>query len=446
MSLPLLFISKIEKLIFDQSMNVIFHGPGGTGKSYLLKQIYNNVKDILGSRVGIVSTTGVSAFNIGGMTIHRWAGIKLGYGTPSQLILVIQKNKEALNRWRKTELLFIDEISMLGHTLFKKLDSIAKSIRNNNKPFGGIQLVLCGDFLQLPPVNDQYFVAVENYIDFNFQYVIFDIPLRYPDKEWFSILGRIRKQQQTKEDIKCLIKRQIKHFDLVEVNEGIKPTILIPLKSNVDRMNELELLKIQEKEYVYKSFDSVITSKNSDDISLKAKERLLKKYKILLDSNIAPTVILKKGAQVMLIRNLDVNIGLVNGAKGIIKECRSNDVDVYFTIDGKETEVNISSADFDMYDSETRIIIRRSRLPLILCWALTIHKVQGCTLDKCIVDIGQNIFSPSMAYVCLSRCKMLDGVYLDQFMSSKLYCDKKILEYVEEIIDKEALFKSSDFL
>ena len=317
----------------------------------------------------------------------------------------IKSKKEVLERWRNTRILVIDEISMMGLQTFSLLDRIAKSIRGNTKTFGGLQLVLSGDFLQLPPVNDDFCFKSTVWNNLNMMYYKLSEPKRYPDIEHFKMLLRARSGECTKDDFKVLKNRVQKYIDYIgsggERKDIVKPTRIFSLKKDVEKYNLEQLSKIEGQEYRYDCVDKItklvidskkvteqqtteplktidedieLVNKSMETLDVKDKDVELSKEEledcvIFLDSNIPKSLIFKKGAQVMLTYNIDIENGLVNGSRGVVERCEVDGVIVKFR-NGIETMIGYNKYEF----KESRLSMSRLQVPLILCWATSIHK------------------------------------------------------------------------
>ena len=427
-------VSRLVVDIFDKKRNVCLLGPGGTGKSYISVNVIKKIATERGISIAITSTTGVSALYIGGNTIHRWTGIKLGK-EPAQLIAerIKTRDKDCYERWKNGKILVIDEVSMMGSQTLELIDKVGQYVRENDQPFGGIQVIFTGDFLQLPPVNDEFVFKSELWDELNIRYYRLTEPKRYPDKDHFAMLMRIRLGTQTPADIKLLKSRVDKYIDYVgsgkERKDAIKPTRIFSLKKDVEKYNMDELNKLPGSEFIYNSIDRFV-KKGKD---AKKKSELTSKeildYTDYLDTLIPRRLYFKPGAQVMLTYNLSVDIGLVNGSRGVVKTCDQDGVTVMFK-NGITTKIVFNQNDFD----DNTVKMTRYQLPLKLAWGISIHRSQGATLDHAIVDLGSTIFAPGMAYVALSRVRTVDGLLLSNFIESKLYADKEALEF-EDIVE-----------
>jgi len=408
--------------------NVILHGPGGTGKSYSIMSIVDALLAYK-KRVMCTATTGIAALNISGKvaasTLHSWAGVGLATGDVNILVRYATKNKKAVERWKNTEILVLDEVSMLGADFLDKLDGVGQAIRKNKAPFGGLQLILSGDFLQLPPVKDGWSFESKVWPLLHLVAFSFKEPKRYDDVGYFNLLLRIREGTHTFGDINILktranvykqLQEKLKKSDSVNV---IKPTILYSLKADVDTYNKAELDKLEGPEFTYTATDS-FTGAAKGGMNSKAED-----YKKLLNDAMPEKVVLKVGAQVMLKTNLDVNMGLVNGSRGVILEIAPNHVYVRF-VNGQKMVVAPYSWKIEDKDGSAT----RTQMPFILAYSLTIHKTQGCTLDYVVCDLGSSVFAAGQAYVALSRVKNLKSLFISSFHERCITTDKKALGFV----------------
>lgn len=409
--------------LFEEGENIFLTGVGGTGKSYQLRKLndYCQVKDI---RIGLTSTTGKSAVSIGGTTIHYWSGINTGEKPVDILMKLINANPDAKKRWIETQVLVIDEVSMLGSSVLDKLNHLAKLIRKNDKPFGGMQIIFSGDFLQLKPIRDQFSFKSKVWEKLDLVYLKLNIPHRFTDMTFFRMLNRIRIGKPLNKDIRRLHER-VKAYEEVDFDcDEIKPTTLFSKKVDVKEINDNELAKIPGRAYSYYAID-----KGEPKVKKgKAKDlNLAKEYKKLLDKAVDQRVDLKIGAQVMLTVNLNIGSNLVNGSRGVVTHCDKDFVEVKFD-DGKT--VNVTTNKWIM--ETENVTVCREQIPLILAWAMTLHKSQGATISKVVTSISHDIFCAGMAYLALSRCRSLDSVYLIRFDPRRIYADKQALEFENE--------------
>ena len=413
--------------------NIFLHGPGGVGKSYTLRGIASYLSG-MGIAVYCTATTGVAALNlnipekkISASTLHSWAGVGLARENAEKLLAKVECDSRSKKRWLETDTLIIDEVSMLGASFFEKLDFIGRNIRTRQKykTFGGIQLILSGDFLQLPPVKDDWVFSSEAWKKMKFVPFILETPKRYDDNDFFQLLLRVRKGDHTKADMKKLRARTRAYGKLQTILQNtsstniIRPTIMYSKKVDVNSYNEQELEKLP---------GDVFTFIAQDTFTPLIKTAREEKYIRLLEEVIPDVISLKVGAQIMLRCNFDVSAGLVNGSRGVVLSVDNDSIFVRF-INGKK--LNISRNTWSISDKEG--VANRSQIPFILAWSLTIHKSQGATLDYAICDLGPSIFSPGQAYVALSRVKNLKGLFICDFYSKCIGVDKDALKYSKKL-------------
>jgi ATP-dependent DNA helicase PIF1 len=305
--------------------NVFITGAGGCGKSYLLKCVCDTLI-ARGFKVSKTGSTGVAAENIGGTTLHSWAGIKLGDKSAEVYsVIICNQRTRPYKNWTTTEVLVIDEISMIGQRLFTMLSTLGSMIRKNKAPFGGIRLIVCGDMCQLPPIKDEYIFKSNVWDLLNLQIFRLEHPWRFQhDLDFFYLLNRARLGDLTDNDVQQLNLRAIAYQQEVKGKpfreDQIKPTRLFSKKMDVNQLNLLELSKIDEDQTDYSC---------SDHIQRKTKTLVsqpIEAYQKIMDEHVPPKVSLKKGAQVMLTWNLDVGNGLCNGSRGVVLECLDNEV------------------------------------------------------------------------------------------------------------------------
>ncbi len=376
-------------------------------------------------------------------TIHSWGGIGLGNGTIEQIITKINKNKYAKSNWKKTNILIIDEVSMMSHKLFEILDGVGKKIRKNSKPFGGIQLLFSGDFYQLPPVGNINEIET---IEFCFQSLFWQqtftldnhIQLikifRQSDPIYQKILNQVR-EGRIKKSTNIALLNNVGRSDII--NGNVKPTKLFPTRNQVDNINIAEMNNLEGKEIEYKV-------KYHNDLEMTAMERMrrleisreqIKTELTYLKGNLRCDEILKLkiGAQVMCIVNIQLENDdiLCNGAQGIVIKIDGQGFPVVRYRNGYEMVMTNH-----VWPSETIPGIGVSQVPLILAWALTIHKSQGSTLDVAEIDAGSSIFECGQTYVALSRVKSLEGLYLTSFDVSKIKINKKVQEFYANLSNK----------
>jgi ATP-dependent DNA helicase PIF1 len=412
--------------LFQDGKNIFLTGQAGTGKSYTLKLLCAWCKEE-GITYAITSTTGISALLINGMTIHSWAGIGLGTDDRDQLVIRIRKNPRAVKRWCNVEVLIIDEVSMLSPSLFEKLNYIAQRLRHSDEIFGGIQIVLTGDFLQLPPIGSGFVftsplwnLAMPHIINLNQN-------MRQADPIFSSLLSEIRMGIVTQNTVDVLKSR----LNVPVNNNGVEPTQLYSHRETVESINIESLCKLirqGNKLWKYKSNDEIKTTRRLD-------KEYIEQYANRLDKTCQgkKELELSVGAQVMLIVNMDLNAGLCNGSRGVITRFENN-VPVVKFINGLEIPISYHSWEMKVDDD---ISVFRTQLPLMLAWALTIHKSQGATLDCVSVDVGSTIFEDGQAYVALSRVKSLDGLTITDLDWKKIRANCEAKSFYDKLDHKK---------
>lgn len=417
--------------------NILMISPGGCGKSHLLRNlaVMLNEENVCAYCTGL---TGIAALNLSApgikvRTLHSWAGVGLARESADKLYGKIYNNKKSKKRWRDTKVLIIDEISMLGKELFEKLNEVAKLIREDPRPFGGLTLICSGDWFQLPPVKEEFCFTSEVWDSLNFTVVPFTKPMRYEDVNWYHMLLRIRRGKHTPEDVQLLHSRVEAYEEYNELmitcdsstgkdNDKfiVKPTVLHSLKRDVESYNLTELAKLKSESCEFKCKDTykVIVKGTKKDY-----------YEDMLNETIPPVISLKVGAQVMLKANIDVDRGLVNGSRGVITECLSDAVYVLFY--KRTTPVKIAYYTWSIEDEN--MIASRSQLPFILAYACTIHKIQGCSLDFAICNLSSSVFAEGQAYVALSRVRTLDGLFISVFHESSIKTSEVSIDYSNKL-------------
>ena len=397
--------------LFTQGKNIFISGQAGTGKSFIIDMM-NKYAHSQHKRIQVTALTGCAALllNMKATTIHSWGGIGIG-GEVSTLISNIRKYKK-LENWL-IDILIVDEVSMMSKSLFELLDTIGKKLRKNSKPFGGIQLIFCGDFYQLPPIDDSFCFESELWNQTFDKTILFTKNYRQQDDGFQKVLNEVREGNISPEGCKLLIECTKK-----KVGEGIKPTIIYPTKKLADQVNQFEnlTLDVLSEPHIYKSYKSNSTG----HIGLELDKQMQSK-------NIDETITLKIGSQVMCIVNLDQDIGVVNGSQGIIIEFQ----DGYPIVQFKTCKMIIKPHLWknDKYENEGIY-----QIPLILSWAITIHKAQGISLDEAMINIGSSVFEYGQTYVALSRVRTQEGLYIKSLDVSRIKANPKVIEFYKSIV------------
>ncbi|XP_078032506.1 pif1 DNA helicase [Augochlora pura] len=387
--------------------NIFFTGSAGTGKSFLLKKILAALPPDV---TMATASTGVAACHIGGITLHQFAGIGLGTGNLDRCYQMATRN--CMSIWRKTKHLIIDEISMVDAAYFDKIEAVARFIRRNERPFGGMQLILCGDFFQLPPVGSR-----EKDIKFCFQSetwekcVHFNFELRtvhrQSDPEFINILNSIRIGRVTDSmvaTLKATAKQKIE-------DNGILATRLCSHVREAEEINEFQLneLKSESKTYVAQDSDPSMTQTLDKQLTVPGK------------------LVLKVGAQVMLLKNINVSGGLVNGARGVVINFENGAPVVQFK-SGAPYQTKLEKWNLR---TTSGAVVQRKQIPLRLAWAFSIHKSQGLTLD-CVEMCLSRVFDAGQSYVALSRAQSLQSLRVLEFNSQQVWAHSDVLVFYKK--------------
>ncbi len=433
-------LSEDQQAVFDAVVvrreNVFFTGDAGSGKSHVLRAMVQALRSAKQS-VYVTASTGIAACSIGGVTIHSFAGIGTGADSLENLLRRIGHGSKAAARWRRCSTLFIDEISMLDGTILDKLNEIAKSVRGNALPFGGMQVVCTGDFFQLPPVSQRLVFCFEteawrSTIGSN-AYCLTTI-FRQQDDAFIRILREMRVgivSRKTEETLRALDVVQTSSDDLIEYTQ------LCPRNDDCDRINQMHMAQLSGREHVYHATDWHAPGEDA------VFESFHKSCAAL------PALTLKKGAQVILLQNTDLEGGLVNGARGVVLgfmnesstegECVQVKADSetfvpyvrFITVHQHKTECAVPCTEF-VIEREGKKIATRRQIPLKLAWSISIHKSQGMTIPRLSVSM-KGVFEYGQAYVALSRAVGLDSLRVQHFVPSVVRAHPRVIAFYKSI-------------
>ena len=419
-----LSLSDSQRLAVDkiaEGRNVFITGPAGTGKSYLLNYIKDEYKN---EGLHITASTGIAAINVGGQTLHSWAGLGLGNLPLNEILRNIcsVKGTHLRKKLRSAKMLAIDEISMISADIFDLLNEMLKVVRNNNKPFGGIQLILFGDFLQLPPINkesNEIFFCFESdaWKEADIDVIVLKEIYRQSDTELVNLLNDLRFGNINKHDIELLRSR----FKQEDLDKTFEATILGTHNIQIERINIAKLNELNTQE---KKFTAKFEGKPE-------KIEFLKKNCIDQEK-----MSLKIGSQVMMLKNTYSKEGIINGSIGIIRsfDKRKGYPVVEFsngsiiTITPEEWCVE----KFNENTAQLEVEAMMTQIPLILAWAITVHKSQGMTLEKIRCNLG-NAFAEGQVYVAVSRVKTLPGLFIESFNINNIKANKKVIEFYQKL-------------
>ncbi|NOY35454.1 MAG: AAA family ATPase [bacterium] len=398
--------------ILKMGSSVFLTGAPGSGKTFLLNEYIGFLKG-RGARVGVTASTGIAATHLSGLTIHSWAGIGIKDElTPFDLDRISQR-QNIKSRIKNTKVLVIDEVSMLHSFRLDLVDQVCRAVRRDERPFGGIQVVLCGDFFQLPPISrggeDASFVnssRVWSEMDLKICYL--HEQHRHSDSSLIQILREIRENNVGEETLNKLRERRGG-----ELKQGTA-TKLFTHNANVDAINRRHLEEIKGREQAY---DMRVNAGNKPAVES------LKK------SCLAPEELrLKEGAAVMFVKN-NPEQRYFNGTMGTVIGFNSSGFPIVQTADGRK--IIAKKEDWNM-EEDGKIKASISQLPLRLAWAITIHKSQGMSMDAAEIDLSSS-FVEGMGYVAISRVKTLNGLRLLGLNDMALKVNEEILSLDEEL-------------
>jgi len=426
--------------IMKTGVNIYLTGSAGSGKTYLLNQ-YISYLDNHDIAVAVTASTGIAATHMNGMTIHGWSGIGVKDFMGERELEALEEKKYLWKRFDKARVLIIDEVSMLHGFQLDMIDKVCKRFKRSGRPFGGLQVILSGDFFQLPPVEKKRYQEPP--------VGLVELPtsptggtkMVYESEAWKILnpaICYLTEQHRQEDDVLTDIlntirenKLEEKHYEYLDKCidrelSGMKATKLYTHNVNVDNENEIELSKIDGSEKVFN-----MTSKGHDIIV-----DILKKSCLAYEQ-----LHLKIGAEVMCIKN-NFDKGYVNGSRG--------------KVTGFETETSYPIV--ELYNGNRVTILPElwaieedgkvkasiTQFPLRLAWAITIHKSQGMSLDNALIDL-RSTFTYGMGYVALSRVRKLSGIRLVGFTKESLLVNPKILdldlELKNESFQNELMFK-----
>lgn len=382
--------------ILKSGKNVFLTGSAGTGKTYVLNQYITYLKERK-IPVAITASTGIAATHINGMTIHAWAGIGIKDQLTSAQLRTLKTKKYLEKKLDKVKVLIIDEISMLHQKQLLLVDEVLKYFKMNQLPFGGIQVIFCGDFFQLPPVGQPHEESKHKFAFMSQAWVNAELNICYLTQQYRQsndqlsvILNEVRSGRISEfryQLLKEAINRPLK--------DKTEPTRLFTHNYDVDSINEQELKKLNGKS----SYFSAETKGNEKLLDT------LKKSVLAMES-----IELKVGAKVMFVRN-NPEKGVVNGSLGEVIDFDEEENNIPLVRLYDDRIVSAEPEDWKIQDESGKTLAQFNQVPLRLAWAITIHKSQGMTLDAAEIDLS-NTFEKGQGYVALSRLKKLEQLKL----------------------------------
>jgi ATP-dependent DNA helicase PIF1 len=456
--------------LFSTGENILLHGPAGTGKTYSINEMIKAVKLGDNTEYCVIAPTGNAANHIGGTTIHYNFGI--GYTTTSADYAEIihdydffeDKERTGMERkyhemitkavkfssFRDTNLryMFVDEISMVGATIFIIMDAILRTRipRMKNVPMGGVQCILSGDFYQLPPVKDEFCFRTKVWDSLNLKKKDMLTCRRFTGGDnYFQFILRLRKAELLPEDVEMLKARKLAYDNKEFSNMAIEPLKLYPYNKDIDEINSRKLKEINEKEYSFKCVDTMrIITRVRDD---KHKKRIEDEMSRLLNDAMKENLVVKVGAKIIFNRNYDVPMKLANGRLceviGIELAIKENQSEEEFFFDcalEESTDYNIDNYRIRIRTNEgaehliapltvsidnNKFVCTRKQFPFMLAWAISCHRSQGQTLESAIVDAGGS-FANGQSYVALSRVISEENLFISSLNINKIKADETV--------------------
>jgi len=405
--------------ILKAGRNAYLTGAAGSGKTHVLNTYIEYLKE-RGVCVAVTASTGIAATHLGGVTIHSWSGIGIKDDLSDYDIELLTQKEHLWKRYDKTKVLIIDETSMIHGRVFDALDRLARAMKGNDSVFGGMQVVLSGDFFQLPPIvkgGDEV-----SYVDSSHAWQAMDARVCYLEEQYrqddlslLSILGEIRAGA-----VSTKTKELFEEMNGIQRKSKMTPTRLYTHNVDVDVVNEKELEKLPGDIFEY-------------EMNTRGKASLVAS---LRKSILAPEVLkLKEDAVVMFVKN-NFEEGYVNGTLGRVVAFEG-DTPVVETHSGKK--IYVTTASWEVVD-DGKVLASAEQLPLRLAWAITVHKSQGMSLDAALIDLSKS-FVPGQGYVALSRLRNLEGLTLLGLNSMALSVDPYVLELNKRLI-RESLYWS----
>lgn len=396
--------------ILKMGKNVFLTGAAGSGKTYVLREYISFLKKHH-IEVAITASTGIAATHLGGQTIHSWSGLGIRDTLTQYDIESLLEKQPLQKRYEKTKVLIIDEVSMLHHFRFDLLNRLAKAFKKNDLPFGGMQIVLCGDFFQLPPIAKRgepealFIYRSKAWQEAKPVICYLEEQHRQNDDSFLSVLNAIRNSEIDESVFEALEERyqkEITDFD------HIIPTKLYSHNIDVDTINHEQLKKLKGTEELF-----LMDSKGRGQL-----------VESLTKSCLAPQELrLKVGAHVMFVKN-NLEKKYANGTLGAVIGFNVDHFPIVKTASGHEI---IAEPESWMVEEDGKIKAEISQVPLRLAWAITIHKSQGMSLDAAEIDLSKS-FVAGMGYVALSRVKSLAGLKLVGFNNQALAVHPEIAD------------------
>ena len=391
--------------VVKTGQNLFLTGSAGTGKSFTLKSIVNYLENN-SINFGLTALTGCAAALISGQTIHSYLYLGISRNV-KEIYTNLIKFTPKYNSLKNLQTLIIDEVSMMDEELFEVINELLMKIKGNDRPFGGTQLILVGDFYQLPPITGDYCFMSKIWNLLNFKKIILTELIRQKDDNILQKLLEEIRQDKPSENTLSILTELTKKPNYKEGD--IMPTRLYPINTNVIKINNYEFKKLVKKNNgettIYEAYST-------------------KKNEKLTDYHITLTL----HAQVMVIRNISVEDKLVNGTRGIIIKLNPTSVII------KDINDNIHTINyFNDFNKNVKKPPTISFMPLKLAYAMSIHKAQGASIDVLEIDLGDDIFISGQLYTALSRATNINNIKITNISKDSFMLNKKVKNFYENI-------------
>ncbi len=397
--------------LLKSGKNVFLTGSAGTGKTYVLNQYISYLKERKVA-VAVTASTGIAATHMNGMTIHSWAGIGVKEHMTTANLVNMKSKKYLKDHLEKVKVLIIDEISMLHKTQLNLVDTVLRYFKNDLTAFGGIQVVLCGDFFQLPPIGrhgersrDKFAFMSEAWANSNFNVCYLTEQYRQSDNDLNTILNEIRSGSISATSIEIL--------NGATNNKLSKDTELTKLYTHNYDVEQINAEHLKTLSSNIKGYNA--TTKGNKKLVETLKKSVLASEKLEL----------KIGARVMFVRN-NPEKGYVNGSLGEVLGFTDQGLPSVKLVYNKKV-VKVEREDWSIMDDNGKTLASYNQVPLRLAWAITVHKCQGMTLDAAEIDLSKT-FENGQGYVALSRLKKLENLKLIGLNEKALMVDALALK------------------
>ncbi len=407
--------------VLKSGVNIFLTGSPGSGKTFVLNEYIDYLKKYK-INLSITASTGIAASHINGITLHSFVGLGLDIEVNDKFIKKLLSKYYIASRLKKVRVLIVDEVSMINPNVFCAVDKILKIVKESSCAFGGVQVVLSGDFFQLPPVrkvgdlnNDKKYIwQTKVWQDLKLSVCYLHEKFRHKDEDFINLLGEIRRGKISQKYLKLL-----ENSTQRKQNNTKKITKLYTHNIDIDRINDLELAKLKNDGRIFQAGtrgDKLLV----EGIFSSTLVRLLLKIKI--------------GSHVIFIRN-DEEAGYINGTIGEVVGFDESGYPIVKTLD--ENMIVAEPKEWLRENEYGEFLAGVRQIPLKLAWALTIHKSQGMTLDEAVIDLSQ-AFEVGQGYVALSRLRTLSGLFLEGINNKAFEVDESVKAFDKILIRKSS--------